>query len=146
AGRSRTVPVRVAGDFPGVRPRFEKVAKQIRTARLSPTGVRALFEARGEILTVPVKKGTPRNLTRTPGVAERDPAWSPNGKWVAYFSDESGEYALHLRDQRGLGEVRKFPLGDPPSFYYTPVWSPDSKKIAYTDKRLALWYLDLATG
>ena len=74
---------------------------------------------------------------------ERDPAWSPDGKWIAYFSDESGEYALHIRNQNGLGEVRKINLGTPPSFFYTPRWSPDSKKIAYTDKRLNIWYVDI---
>ena len=105
-----------------------------------------MFEARGEILTVPAEKGDIRNLTRTPGVVERDPAWSPDGKWIAYFSDESGEYALHIREQGGQGEVKKIALGNPPSFFYNPLWSPDSKKIAYTDKRLNLWYLDVEKG
>ena len=105
-----------------------------------------MFEARGEILTVPAEKGDIRNLTRTTGVAERDPAWSPDGKWIAYFSDESGEYALHLEDQSGLGEVKKINLGNPPSYFYGPTWSPDSKKIAYTDKRLNLWYVDVEKG
>ena len=76
-------------------------------------------------------------------MADRDPAWSPDGKWIAYFSDESGEYALHLRAQNGMGDVRKINLGNPPSFFYGPTWSPDSKKIAYTDTRLNLWYADL---
>ncbi|HEX8685170.1 MAG TPA: PDZ domain-containing protein, partial [Pyrinomonadaceae bacterium] len=80
----------------------------------------------------------------TSGVAERDPAWSPDGKWIAYFSDETGEYALHLRRQTGMGEVKKINLGNPPSYFYSPVWSPDSKKIAYTDKRLNLWYVDVS--
>jgi tricorn protease len=144
SGKSQPVDIRLTGDFPTLRPHFEKVARQIRNARISPTGVRAVFEARGEILTVPAKKGDVRNLTHTPGVAERDPAWSPNGKWIAYFSDESGEYALHIRDQRGQGETKTINLGNPPSFFYHPVWSPDSKKIAYTDKRLNVWYVDLA--
>src|SRR5262249_20606113 len=111
-----------------------------------PTGVRAIFEAHGEILTVPGEKGDIRNITNTPGSVERDPAWSPDGKSIAYFSDESGEYALHISDQTGSGQVRKINLGNPPSFYYSPVWSPDSKKIAYTDKRLNLWYVDLDKG
>jgi tricorn protease len=103
---------------------------------LSPTGARALFEARGEIITVPAEKGDVRNLTNTTSVADRDPSWSPDGKWIAYFSDESGEYALHLRQQSGMGEVKKINLGNPPSFFYNPTWSPDSKKIAFADKRL----------
>jgi tricorn protease len=130
--------------MPQVRPRFEKVSNpQILSARLSPTGARALFEAHGEVLTVPAEKGDVRNLTNTPGVAERDPAWSPDGKSIAYFSDESGEYALHIRDQNGRGTVKKIDLGKPPSFFYAPAWSPDNKKIAYSDKRLNLWYVDL---
>ncbi|HEX8283700.1 MAG TPA: PDZ domain-containing protein [Pyrinomonadaceae bacterium] len=146
SGKSSRVPVRVAGDVVTVRPRFERVGSRISTARLSPTGARAVFEARGEILSVPAEKGDARNLTNTTGVMERDPAWSPDGRWIAYFSDESGEYALHLREQGVIGEVKKINLGTPPSFYYTPAWSPDSKKIAYTDKRLNLWYVDAAGG
>ncbi|HLY62554.1 MAG TPA: PDZ domain-containing protein [Terriglobia bacterium] len=144
SGQSRTLQIGVQGDFPAVRPHFVKIdPKKINAARLSPTGMRAVLETRGEILTVPAEKGDVRNITRSPAVADRDPAWSPDGKWIAYFSDESGEYALHLRDQNGMGEVRKIDLGKPPSFFYSPTWSPDSKKIAYTDKRLNLWYLDL---
>src|SRR5439155_1365116 len=89
-------------------------------------------------------KGDIRNLTRTPVVAERDPAWSPDGKSVAYFSEASGEYNLEIRDQSGLGEPKKINLGNPPSFFYAPQWSPDGQKIAYSDKRLNLWYVDLA--
>ena len=146
SGKASKVNITLAGDLPSVRPRYEKVGGRIVAATISPTGVRALFEARGEILSVPAEKGNARNLTNTPGVMERDPAWSPNGKWIAYFSDESGEYALHLRDQSGIGEVKKISLGSPASFYYSPVWSPDSKKIAFADKRLNLWYLEIEKG
>ncbi len=147
SGRSTRVEVRVAGDFPEARPHFAKLeAKKILSARISPSGQRALFEAHGEILTVPAEKGDVRNITRTPGAADRDPSWSPDGKSIAWFSDESGEYALHVRDQNGLGEIKKIGLGDPPSFFYAPTWSPDSKKIAYSDKRLNLWHVDLAKG
>src|SRR5262249_39109815 len=111
-----------------------------------PTGTRAVFEARGEVLTVPAEKGDVRNLTNTPGAAERDPAWSPDGKWVAYLSDESGEYELHVRAQDGRGEVKRLQLGDAPSVYYNPPWSPDGKRLAYQDKRLNLWYVELDTG
>ncbi|HWO00064.1 MAG TPA: PDZ domain-containing protein [Blastocatellia bacterium] len=138
--------IRVAGDLGGVRARFEKIAARISTGTLSPTGARAVFEARGEIITVPGEKGDARNLTNTPGAAERDPSWSPDGRRIAYFSDESGEYELHLRDQSGMGPVQKINLGASPSFYYSPTWSPDSKKIAYTDKRLNLWYVQVDGG
>jgi tricorn protease len=145
SGESHTVPIRLAADMPQLRPHFEKLdpAKDLRNADISPTGQRAVFEAHGEILTVPAEKGDVRNITRTVAVAERDPAWSPDGKWIAYFSDVSGEYALHLRAQDGLGEARTIDLGSPPSFFYHPTWSPDNKKIAYSDKRLNLWYVDL---
>lgn len=143
-GKAARVPVTLRADLPERRPHFEKVApRQILHAALSPSGKRALFETRGEILSVPAEKGDARNLTRSPGIADRDPAWSPDGKWVAWFSDESGEYALHLRAPDGLGPVRKIDLGQPPSYFYGPRWSPDSRKIAYTDKRLNLWVVDL---
>ncbi len=146
SGKERKVNVRIQGDLPGVRPRYIKVASQITAAALSATGARAVFQARGEIISVPAEKGNARNLTNTSGVAERDPAWSPDGKWIAYFSDESGEYALHLREQSGIGEVKKISLGNPSSYFYSPLWSPDSKKIAFTDKRLNLWYLEIDKG
>ena len=143
--QTKRVAVNLTGDLAEVRPRYKKVeGKDLGFGRISPTGQRAVFETRGEILTVPVEKGDVRNLIQTPGVAERDPAWSPDGKWIAYFSEESGEYALHLREQSGLGETQKIALGNPPSFFYAPVWSPDSKKIAFSDKRGKLWQLDLS--
>jgi tricorn protease len=146
SGKSTKVDVRIAGDLPSTRPHYEKVADRIENAGISPSGARAVFEARGEIFTVPADKGDARNLTHTPRVAERDPAWSPDGKSIAFFSDESGEYELHIVDQSGLGAGKKINLGNPPSFFYAPLWSPDSKKIAYTDKRLNLWYVDLEKG
>jgi tricorn protease len=146
SGKTKPVNITINGDMLSLRPKYEKVGTRISNAAISPTGARAVFEARGEIISVPAEKGDARNLTNTRGVAERDPAWSPDGKWIAYFSDESGEYALHLRDQKGMGEVKKINLGNPPSFFYSPTWSPDSKKIAYSDKRLNIWYLDIEKG
>jgi len=147
SGREHPVEIRIAGaDFPAARPRFVKVADQVQNANISPSGARAVFEAHGEILTVPAEHGDIRNLTSSPSVADRDPAWSPDGRWIAYLSDESGEYALHLRSQDGIAETRKIDLGRPGSFFYQPRFSPDSKKIAYFDKRLKLWCLDLADG
>jgi tricorn protease len=142
--RSRLVPIRVAGDMPQLQPHFEKVAAQIRSFDISPTGVRALFEAHGEILTVPTKHGDIRNLTNSPGVEDRDPAWSPDGKSIAYFSDRFGEYDLRIRNQTGLGPVQTIHLGNPAAFYYQLSWSPDSKKLAFSDSALHLWVVDLA--
>lgn len=144
SGKSRKVNITINADMLALRPRFEKVGQRLSNAAISPTGARAVFEARGEIISVPAEKGDARNLTNTAGAAERDPAWSPDGKWIAYFSDESGEYELHLRDQKGMGEVKKIRLE--PSFYYSPTWSPDSKKIAFSDKRLNVWYVDVEKG
>ena len=145
SGKQQPVEIRVTGDFPAVRPHFIRAADHIENANISPTGARAVFEAHGEILTVPVEHGDIRNLTNSPAVADRDPAWSPDGKWIAYFSDESGEYALHLRSQDGLTDTRKINLGTP-NFFYSPVWSPDSKKIVYSDKALHLWYVEIDAG
>ena len=135
--------VRLAGDLGELRPRYVNVAKRLSSADISPNGARAVFEARGEILTVPAEKGDPRNLTNSAAIYERSPVWSPDGKSIAYFSDESGEYALHVQDQSGLGAVKKISLGDKPAFYMAPVWSPDSRKIAYLDNHANLWYIDL---
>jgi tricorn protease len=146
SGKGAKVNITLNADLASVRPRYEKAASRISKVQLSPSGARAVFEARGEIISVPADKGNARNLTNSPGVADRDPAWSPDGKWIAYFSDESGEYALHLSPQSGLGEVKKINLGNPPSYFYSPNWSPDSKKIAFTDKRLNLWYVDIEKG
>ncbi len=144
SGKTKKVAITITGDLASVRGKYERVMGRISGAAISPTGARALFEARGDILSVPAEKGDARNLTNSPGIAERDPVWSPDGKWIAYFTDESGEYALHLRDQKGMGEVKKIALE--PTFYYSPVWSPDSKKIAFSDKRLNLWYVDIEKG
>lgn len=143
SAKAHRVHIEINGDLPELRPRFVNAAGRIQHADISPTGLRAVFEARGEILTVPVEKGDIRNLTNTPGANERSPAWSPDGTRIAYFSDEGGEYALHIKNQNGQGDAVKIDLDTPPSFYFYPTWSPDSKKISFTDKRLNLWYVDL---
>jgi tricorn protease len=151
SGKAHKVNVTISADMLAVRPHFEKVGPLLAnpgapiSAGISPTGARAVFQVRGEIITVPAEKGDPRNLTNTTGVMERSPAWSPDGRWIAYFSDESGEYALHLRGQSGLGEVKKIDLGGH-AFFSSLTWSPDSKKIAYLDNHLGLWYVDIDKG
>jgi len=133
--KSTPFKIHVAADLPYARPHYKKAASFIRNADLSPTGMRAVFEVRGEIFTVPAKKGDIRVPTtvgpRTPGVHDRYPAWSPDGERIAYYSDASGEYELLICDQTGLEEKTAIPL-DKKTFLYSPIWSPDNVKIAYT--------------
>ncbi|HEY2036656.1 MAG TPA: PDZ domain-containing protein, partial [Steroidobacteraceae bacterium] len=141
---STAVPVTVAGDFPQRRPYFEDVANDIMQSDISPNGVRAVFEAHGDILTVPAKHGSTENLTHSPGAMDRDPAWSPDGQSIAYFSDAAGEYDLYIRRQDGTGPARRITLGQDDAFYYAPRWSPDSKKVLFSDQKLQLWYVDVS--
>jgi len=142
-GKTKPLSVSIDGDLLEVRDKFVNVGDSLSSPSLSPNGVRAAFEARGEIITVPEEKGDARNITNTPGAMERYPAWSPDGQKIAYFSDESGEYELHVRDQKGSGEVVRIALEKSPTFYFSPRWSPDNKKIAYEDCHLNIWYVDL---
>lgn len=144
--KAKKVEITLTADLPQVRPRIQRVSNSIDSAAVSPTGARAVFAARGEIFTVPAQKGDVRNLTNTPGAAERDPSWSPDGKWIAYFSDAAGEYTLHIAQHNGQGDTKTFKLTTPQTYYYNPVWSPDSKKIAFTDKSLSVSYLDVESG
>ncbi len=143
-GSEHEVPISIHADMVDVQPHWEAAGDQIVNANISPSGVRAVFEAHGDIFTVPAEHGSIRDLTRTPGIEERDPAWSPNGKWVAYFSDAGGEYTLRIRDQFGVQPERVYQLEPSPSFYYSPIWSPDSTKIAYADKHLGIYYIDIS--
>lgn len=140
--QTKTLKIKLNPDIPSQRPHFETVTNLIRNADVSPTGIRAVLEARGDIFTVPTDKGDIRNLSSSSGSHERSPAWSPDGKWIAFFTDESGEYQLKLVNQTAK-ETQTIALE--PSFYYNPKWSADSKKILFTDKRMNLLYLDLAT-
>jgi tricorn protease len=144
--RSETIHVSISADLVQTQPHWQKVADQILNANISPTGVRALFEAHGQIFSVPTHYGDVRNITNLPGTANRDPAWSPDGRWIVYFSDASGEYQLCLKDQTGLPPPRVIDLGPHPSYFYAPTWSPDSKKIAFADARLNLWYVNVASA
>ena len=144
-GRSRRLMIGVATDLAELRERFAKGAQWLRGGAVSPTGARAVIGFRGEIVTVPAEKGDPRNLTQTPAVHERYPAWSPDGKSIAYFSDASGEYELHIAPQDGKGAAKAFKLAGS-GFYASPNWSPDSRKIAFADNSLTLYCLDLGTG
>src|SRR6185369_9549171 len=111
----------------------------------SPSGDRIVFGARGEVIVFDPADGSYKNLTNTPGVAERYPVISPDNKSVAYVSDESGEYALHIRSLEN-DAVKKIPIEQRPSFYWGLAWSPDSRKITFPDRRLGLWLLDVTAG
>ncbi len=145
SGREHVVNITAAGDFPWMMPRWDDVTNRTTNIRLSPTGKRVVVEARGEVFTIPAEKGDVRNLTNSSSAADRDPAWSPDGKWISYFSDRSGEYRLYIEAQDGLTPSREIIL-DHPTHYYTPSWSPDSKKLVFTDTGLHVWVLDVATG
>ena len=139
---SQPVCIKVPADLPEVRTQLKNVARNIQNFAVSPSGKRGLFEARGEIFTVPAKYGSVRNMTNTSGVAERYPAWSPDGKNVAYFSDRTGEYELYIRPSDGKGNERQV-TKDGKAFRYNPVWSPDNKKIAFSDKTGSLLIVDV---
>ncbi|HYI12962.1 MAG TPA: PDZ domain-containing protein [Thermoanaerobaculia bacterium] len=135
----------VATDLAELRPRFVKGAKYVRNASLSPSGQRAAFELRGEIVTVPAEKGDDRNLTQSPGANDRAPVWSPDGKWIAWFTDETGEYELRIAPQEGRGTLRKIKVTGA-GYYERPLWSPDGKSISYFDNSHTLYILDVASG
>jgi tricorn protease len=143
--RTTRLKIGVAADLPETRPRYVSGARWIRNAVLSPTGVRAAFEFRGEIVTLPAEKGDARNLTQTTAWHERSPAWSPDGLHVAYFSDEGGEYALRIASQDGKTESRTIKI-EGHGFYEQLKWSPDSKKLSYFDNSQSLYWVDVATG
>ncbi len=144
-GSDKVLPIRVSPDLPSARPHFEDVSKSIRWYELSPTGQRALFGTRGDVWTVPAEKGDARNLTKSSNAYERYPVWSPDGKTIAYLSDESGEYQLELADQKGQGAPRTISLGDP-DFYYDPIWAPDGKSMLIRDNGLSLFQIDMKSG
>jgi tricorn protease len=142
---TKRIKVGIAADLIELRSRFVKGTKYIRSGGISPSGLRAVFDFRGDIITVPAEKGDPRNITNSTGAHEKYPAWSPDGKNIAYFSDASGEYELHIKSQDGKGAAKNFKL-DGAGFYAFLNWSPDGKKISFTDNSRSLYIIDIATG
>ena len=140
----RRIEVAVRADAPEARPYWEDVADELQGAGVSPTGKRAVVVARGELYTVPAEHGPTRHLGLGSGSREKDPAWSPDGRWVAFLSDAGGEYQIYRADARGEAEPEK--LTDlPPGYRHTLRWSPDGSKIAFADQTLRLFYLDVAS-
>ena len=144
-GETSRVDVHVTTDLVETRARWVDGEDFIQTAGISPTGARAVFEARGEIVTVPAENGDVRVLTHTSGVHERSPAWSPDGARIAFFSDASGEYRLQVAPADDLSQARSYPI-DGAGFYDDPKWSPDGAWISFTDNALAVHVLNVESG
>ena len=121
---SQAIQITINADITTKRPHWEYGQSQIRNGGISPTGIRAVFESRGEIFTVPSEKGDVRNLSKSAGANDRSPAWSPDGRFIAWFSDDSGEYQLKLKDQKAEKEEIGISLGDK---NFAQRLSPDSK-------------------
>ena len=142
---SKQIKITVARDMTFARPRWEDVsARGLRQARLSPTGKRAIFQARGDLFTIPLDKGSWRNITLSSDVADRHAVWSPDGKNIAWFNDEEGEYALVIANQFGQ-QKRRIKIEEP-SFFFVPTWSPDGTRLAFTDTHYRVLILDIESG
>jgi tricorn protease len=145
SGTTRRLDVDVQGDFPWAQTRWEDVSRRVGSASLSPTGKRALMEARGEIFTVPVEDGDARNLTRSSGAADRQPVWSPDGKEIAWFSDTGDGYALLIAPQDGMGDARRISIGES-RMAWEATWSPDGSRIAFVDDDVRIRVVEIGSG
>ena len=139
---ARKLTISVPGENDETLKRWTNVSKLVTDFDIAPDGKRAVFTARGDVFTLPAKDGSARNLTRTQGIRERGATWSPDGRWIAYISDRTGEAELFITAQDGLGKEQQITSGYK-GFKFSPVWSPDSKKLAWADKDLRLWYIDI---
>ncbi|TAK60715.1 MAG: protease [Bacteroidetes bacterium] len=140
--KAEKVSIRIEDDMLGSRGGIVKVNDQISNFEISPDGKRALFGARGDVFTVPEKNGVIRNITQTPGVHERNSKWSPDGKWIAYISDASGEDEIYIEPQDGSAPATQLTKNSD-SYKYQIYWSPDSKKLLWADRMQRLQYVDV---
>lgn len=143
-GSDSEVPVEIRADAPELRPYYKKVDGYMTGGDISPSGNRVVVAARGELFSVPKEEGPTRNLSKDCGANDKDPAWSPDGKWIAFFSDRDGEYNLYVVDPLGEEAPRKLTSFDD-GYRHTLRWSPDSKHLAFTDQTLTLYVIDVAS-
>lgn len=137
----KPVTIHVVTDQLTLMPKTEDVSNRIMDYNISPAGKRALFDARGDVFSLPAGHGVITDFTQTSGIAERYPSWSPDGKYLAYWSDQSGEYELTVRNQGGNGDEQQLShLGA--GFRYHLFWSPDSKKLVYVDQTMKIHLFD----
>ncbi len=144
AGSVQKVTIFIQDDRDGGRGGLVDVSKSVNSYEIAPDGNRALFETRGDLFTVPVKNGNTRDLTATPGVHERNPKWSPDGKWIAFVSDASGEDEITILPQDGSGPAVQLTTGGD-TYKYEVFWSPDSRKLLWADKKNRLQFVDVGT-
>jgi tricorn protease len=144
SGQAAPIPIEVKEDFASGRAAFVDASKHTETVNLAPDGERAIVVARGDLFSVPMKAGTARNLSKSSNAHERDAIWSSDGKWIAYNSDVTGENELYVRSQDGKGQPQQVTSGAD-TYYYKPVWSPDSKKLLWADRLQRLRYVDVAS-
>ncbi len=142
--RAAPVPITIREDFAATRPTLAKVSEFVTTVHPSPDGKRVVVVARGDVFSVPAKEGPTRNLTQTSGAHERGATWSPDGRWIAYLSDASGENELYLQAQDGSSPAVPLTSGAT-TYYFTPAWSPDSKKLLWTDRAQRLRFVDITS-
>jgi tricorn protease len=144
SGQATPVPIEIKEDFAIGRSALVDASKHIESVNLAPDGERTIVVARGDLFSVPARNGTPRNLTKTSNAHERDAVWSPDGKWIAYNSDATGENELYVRAQDDKGQPQQITTGAD-TYYYQPIWSPDSKKLLWSDRLQRLRYVDVGT-
>src|SRR6266851_4075228 len=144
SGQATPVPIEIKEDFASGRSALVDASKHTESVSPAPDGERVIAVARGDLFSVPAKDGTPRNLTKTSNAHERDAVWSPDGKWIAYNSDVTGENELYVRAQDGKGQPQQVTSGAD-TYYYQAIWSPDSKKLLWSDRLQRLRYVDLGS-
>jgi len=144
-GLAEKVVVQINFDNPNLIPYLKNVKEDIQSFAVSPTGKRALFDARGDVFSVPAENGITENLTQSQGIREIFPTWSPDGKYISYYSDKTGEYEIYLLENK-KGAVPKQITFNSSAWKYAPVWSPDSRYLLFSDRTLNLWLLEVSSG